>query len=365
MKIQAAVARQAHGAFTVEDVVLAAPAPGELRVRLVATGICHTDLAIIEQIMPLPLPHVLGHEGAGVVEAVGAEVSGFVPGDHVVLTFNTCGECAPCADDHPAYCANYPVLNFRGARPDGVPTLHDSNGVALGSAFFGQSSFATYALSSARNTIKVRKDAPLALLGPLGCGFSTGAGTVLNVLKPGPATTIAVFGTGAVGMAALMAAKVLGAGRIVAVDRVASRLELARELGATDTIDTAQQDLSDALQALGGVDQAVDTSGVPALIAAAVAGLKERGTCVLLGASSQSEVTLNILPLISGRVVRGVVNGDCDPAVLIPQLVDWYMEGAFPIDRISAFYPLADINEAVAASTSGRTIKPILTFGAA
>lgn len=363
MKIRAAVARQAHGAFTVENVNLSAPEPGELLVRLVATGICHTDLAIIEQIMPLPLPHVLGHEGAGIVETVGADVSGFAPGDHVVLTFNTCGECSPCADHHPAYCANYPVLNFRGARPDGSATLHDEKGEALGSAFFGQSSFATHALSSPRNTIKVRKDAPLELLGPLGCGFSTGAGTVLNVLKPGANTTIAVFGTGAVGMSALMAAKVLGAGRIVAVDRVESRLELARQLGATDTIDTSKQDLSEALQALGGVDQAIDTSGVPVLIAAAVAGLKERGTCVLLGASSQSEVTLNILPLISGRVIRGVVNGDCDPAILIPQLVDWYMEGRFPIDRLSAFYPLSEINAAVADSTSGKTIKPILTFG--
>ncbi|WP_176593539.1 NAD(P)-dependent alcohol dehydrogenase [Sphingobium sp. EM0848] len=363
MKIKAAVARQPHGAFTVEDVDLVAPNPDEILVRLVATGICHTDLAIIEQIMPLPLPHVLGHEGAGIVEAVGAHVIGFGPGDHVVLTFNTCGECAPCTEHHPAYCQNYPLLNFRGARPDGSATLHDAGGKVLGSTFFGQSSFATYALSSPRNTIKVRQDAPLELLGPLGCGLSTGAGTVINVLKPGPQTSIAVFGTGAVGMSAVMAAKALGAGRIVAIDRVESRLTLARELGATDTIDTSREDLAQTLQALGGVDQAVDTSGVPALIAAAVGALKERGTCVLLGASKQQEVTLNILPLISGRVIRGVVNGDCDPALLIRQLVDWYLEGRFPIDRLSAFYPLDRINEAVADSNSGKTIKPILTFG--
>lgn len=365
MKIKAAVARTPHGAFTVEDVELVQPNAEEILVRLVATGICHTDLAIIEQIMPLPLPFVLGHEGAGIVEQVGANVTGLTPGDHVVLTFNTCGHCEPCADDHPAYCQQYPVLNFFTRRPDGSPTLFDADGQPLGGAFFGQSSFATYAIASPRNTIKVRADAPLELLGPLGCGLSTGAGTVMNVLKPGPKTTIAVFGTGAVGMAAVMAAKALGAGRIIAVDRVESRLALARELGATDTIDTSQQDLATALEAIGGLDQAIDTSGVPALVAAAVGALRERGTCVLLGASKDPLVTLNMLPLISGRVIRGVVNGDCVPADFIPKLVDMYLAGQFPIDKLSAFYALDDINQAVADSNSGKTIKPILRFAAA
>lgn len=363
MKVTAAIAREINGAFSIESVDLVEPNADEILVKLIATGICHTDLAIIEQIMPLPLPYVLGHEGAGIVERVGAEVTSVVPGDHVVLTFNTCGECDACREAHPAYCEHYPLLNFATRRADGSATIHDSNGKPLGCAFFGQSSFATYALSSARNTIKVRPDAPLELLGPLGCGISTGAGTVMNVLKPCSETTLAVFGTGAVGMAALMAAKALGVRRIVAIDRVASRLALARELGATDTIDTSTQDLAATLEAMGGVDQAIDTTGVPAVIAGAVGGLRERGTCVLLGASKQGEVTLNILPLISGRVIRGVVNGDCDPAVLIPQLVEMYLDGTFPLDRLCAFYNLAEINQAVADSYSGKTIKPILRFG--
>lgn len=362
MKIKAAVARKVHGDFSVENVDLAAPNADEILVRLTATGICHTDLAIIEQILPLPMPFVLGHEGAGIVESVGANVKGFAKGDRVVLTFNTCGACEPCEDHHPAYCQQYPLLNFFTRRPDGSATLHDAKGEPLGGSFFGQSSFATYALSSPRNTIKVRADAPLELLGPLGCGLSTGAGTVMNVLKPTTKTTIAVFGTGAVGMAALMAAKAIGAGRIIAVDRVASRLNLARELGATDAIDTSKQDLAEALTALGGIDQGVETTGVPRVIEGAVAGLKERGTLVLLGASKDPMVTLNVLPLISGRVIRGVVNGDCDPAVLIPQLVDMHLAGKFPIDRLSAFYSLDQINEAVADSVSGKTIKPILKF---
>jgi aryl-alcohol dehydrogenase len=362
MLIKAAVAREAHGPFSVEQVTLAEPQADEVLVRLTATGICHTDLSIVDQIMPLPLPYVLGHEGAGVVERVGESVTGIAPGDHVVLTFDTCGHCASCSDHHPAYCENYGLLNFFTRRPDGTPTLHDAGGAPLGGAFFGQSSFATHALAHQRNAIVVRKDAPLDLLGPLGCGLSTGAGTVVNVLKPDAGTTIAVFGTGAVGMAALMAARILGAGRIVAVDRVASRLALARELGATDTIDTSQQDLDQALTALGGLHQAIDTTGVGPLIASAVGALKERGTCVLLGASKDPALTLNILHLISGRVIRGVVNGDCDPAVLIPQMIDWFLEGRFPIDRLSAFYPLDAINDAVADSHSGKTIKPILKF---
>ena len=362
MKIRAAVAREAHGNFTVEDVELADPRANEVLVRLVATGICHTDLSVVEQIMPLPMPFVLGHEGAGIVERVGSEVSGLAVGDHVVLSFDTCGACPSCADDHPAYCQQYPLLNFYGKRPDGSATITDAAGQELNANFFGQSSFATYAVTHPRNTIKVRADAPLDLLGPLGCGLSTGAGTVVNVLKPGPQSTVVVFGTGAVGMAALMAAKLAGAGRIVAVDRVASRLALARELGATDTIDTSTQDLHEALLALGGIDRGVDTTGVPAVVEAAVAGLKERGELALLGATHDPQITLSIFPLISGRVIRGVVNGDCDPAVLIPQMIDWYMEGRFPIDRLSAFYALDEINAAVADSHSGKTIKPIIRF---
>lgn len=360
MKIKAAVARQIDGNFSVEDVELSEPQAGEVLVKLVATGLCHTDYAIIEQIMPIPLPMVLGHEGAGTVVATGPDVEGFEPGDHVVLTFDTCGHCDECSHGHPAYCAEFMPRNFATRRMDGSATLHDLQGEALGSVFFSQSSLATYAIARSTNAVKVRKDAPLELLGPLGCGLSTGAGTVMNVLKPESRHTIAVFGTGAVGMGALLAAKAMGAGRIVAVDRVASRLELARELGATDTIDTSQVDLAGALEELGGIDFGVDTSGVPALISAATDALRQRGTLVLLGASKQQQVTLNVLPLISGKVIRGVTNGDMIPAEFIPKLVDLFLDGKFPIDRISEFYTLDEVNSALEDSLSGKTIKPII-----
>ncbi|MCY4425970.1 MAG: NAD(P)-dependent alcohol dehydrogenase [Halieaceae bacterium] len=360
MKIKAAVARTVSGNFSIEDVDLADPRDEELLVKIVATGICHTDLSVVSQILPLPLPQVLGHEGAGIVERVGSDVKGIEPGDHVVLSFNYCGGCAPCTAQHLAYCDQYWFLNFNAGSTDGSATHKDANGERLGGAFLSQSSFATYALTHQRNTIKVRKDAPLELLGPLGCGLTTGAGTVLNVLKPGPETTIAIFGTGAIGMSALLAARNLDAGRIIAVDRVESRLELALELGATEVVNTAEQDLAAALEAVGGIDQGIESTGVPPVISTAADALKVRGTLALLGLSNVPQVTLNILPLISGKTIRGVAHGDCNPSVLIPQLVDSYLEGKFPMDRLSAFYPFEQINKAVADTNSGKTIKPIL-----
>ena len=360
MRVKAAVAREAQGEFTVEDVELSDPGPGELLVRLAATGMCHTDLAVVERIIPLSLPRILGHESAGYVERVGDSVTGFAPGDPVVLTFSSCGHCHSCNDNRPSYCDQYGRLNFSGRRPDGSATTTDKGGTPIDSSFFGQSSFATWALSGARNTVKVRPDAPLEFLGPLGCGFSTGAGAVFNVLRPAPEMTLAVIGTGAVGLAALMAAKVMGVKRIVAADRVASRLQLARELGATDTIDTSEQVLAQALGRIGGVDCAIETSGVPALVEATVQTLKAAGTCVVLGASKQTELKLSLLPLIRGAAIRGALHGDCDPKEFIPKLVDLFMEGRFPIDKLSAFYRLDQINEAKDDSASGKTVKPIL-----
>ncbi|MCA8094845.1 NAD(P)-dependent alcohol dehydrogenase [Burkholderia anthina] len=362
MEIQAAVARVTRGDFTVETVSLADIEVDEVLVRLVATGICHTDLSAVDGILPLPLPLVAGHEGAGIIERVGRNVKGLEPGDSVVLTFASCGRCANCSDHHPAYCDHYGALNFGMHRADGTPTLVDAKGRYLGGAFFAQSSFATYAIATPSNIVKVRRDAPLALLGPLGCGLTTGAGTVLNVLKPAPEATFAVIGTGALGMAAIMAAKILGVRRIVAVDRVQSRLELARELGASETIDTTSQNVADAFPALGGLDAVIDTSGVPKLIEAAVGALRTRGTCVILGAGAEQDLKLNVMQMIGGKSIRGVVNGDCEPDKLIPRLVDLHMEERFPIERLVEYYPLSDINRAVADSRSGRVIKPIIKF---
>ena len=288
MQIKAAVVREPHGRFGIETAELDSPRDDEVRVELVATGICHTDLAIVEQLVPLPLPFVLGHEGAGVVVETGRGVTGLAKGDHVVLAFGSCGKCRDCSSGHPAYCESFPMLNFAGRRADGSATIEDSSGAPLNAAFFSQSSFATQAIAPARNAIKVSKHAPLRLLGPLGCGFMTGAGTVLNVLKPRPDSTFAIFGTGALGFAALLAAKISGCRRIIAVDRVQTRLDLARDLGASDVIDTSRVNLGEALTALGGIDRAIDTTGVPKVIEAAVAALNRCGELALVGASSRA-----------------------------------------------------------------------------
>jgi aryl-alcohol dehydrogenase len=231
-QIDAALVRE-KGSFELATAVLEAPRHDEVLVRIVATGLCHTDLVARDQLYPVPLPVVLGHEGAGVVEAVGDAVAKVAPGDHVALSFLPCGHCRPCFDGSPASCANFNDMNFSGQRPDGshAMLLPDGDGT-LHDRFFGQSSFATYAVANERNTVKVRDDVPLELVGPLGCGIQTGAGTVLRALKVGAGATFAVTGAGAVGLSAVMAAHVAGATTIIAVDVVPSRLDLARELGA-------------------------------------------------------------------------------------------------------------------------------------
>ncbi len=210
--------------------------------------------------------------------------------------------------------------------------------------------------------IVVPSDAPLRFLGPLGCGLMTGAGAVLNVLKPDRDSTFVIFGAGALGFAALFAARLIGCRNIVAVDRVKSRLELARELGASEVIDTTTTDLDKALASIGGCNFAFDTTGVPKVIEAAIRSLKVCGQLALVGASNESSMTTDIMHLISGRVVRGIVEGDADPPSFIPFLVERFREGKFPIDRLTDFYPFEQINSAVAAGVSGRTIKPVIEF---
>jgi len=362
MDIQAAVVRAPNSPFALEPVRLDAPRDDEVLVRLVATGVCHTDVAIVEQVLPLPMPLVLGHEGAGVVVQAGKAVRGLSEGDHVVLTFSSCGGCRECSSGHPAYCESFLPLNFAGRRADGSATVHDASGAPVNAAFFGQSSFATHAIARERNAIKVRRDAPLKLLGALGCGFMTGAGTVLNVLKPRSDATFVVLGAGALGFAALLAARIAGCRRIVAIDRVASRLELARELGATEVVDTRNADLDAELAKLGGIDRAIDTTGAAKVIEAAARALKPHGELALVGAGHERAMSLDILHMVSGRVIRGVTEGDSDPASFIPSLVDRFIAGEFPIDRLIRLYPFSQINAAVADGLSGKTIKPVLEF---
>lgn len=362
MKTRAAVVRTGQAGMAIEELDLAGPRPDEMLVRLVATGICHTDIVAASAGSPVPRPVVLGHEGAGTVEAVGQAVSGFAAGDHVVLSYASCGNCPSCVDHAPAYCFDMLPLNFGGSRADGTSPL-SKGGEMIHGSFFGQSSFAGFAICKARNAVKVRPDAPLKLLGPLGCGVQTGAGAVLNVLRPGPGRSIAVFGTGAVGLSAVMAARLAGAGTIIAVDRVPQRLQLALELGATHALDASGGDTVDEIMRLTGhgVDRTLNTTVSEAVLAQAVRCLAPRGICGTVAARAGQVLELEVRHvMLGGRQIRGVIQGDSTPGVLIPALIDLYMQGRFSFDRMVRFYPFERINEAIHDAESGATVKPIL-----
>ncbi|MEN5208514.1 NAD(P)-dependent alcohol dehydrogenase [Stenotrophomonas terrae] len=365
--ITVAVVREKEKPFSIEQARIRGPKDDEVLVRVVATGLCHTDLIVRDQYYPVPLPAVLGHEGAGVIEAVGPAVKDLRVGDHVVLTYGACGHCNPCSGGHGAYCKDFYGLNFGGGELDGSTAIQDPHGQPLHDHFFAQSSFATYALSRENNAIKVPKDAPIELLGPLGCGIQTGAGAVINSLKVGVGSSFASYGAGAVGLSAVMAARVAGATTIIAIDVVPSRLALATELGATHVINSREVDVIEAVRGItgGGVEYALESTGRPEVLEQGIAALAGLGVIGVVGApklGTKAEFDINDL-LLGGRSIRGIVEGDSVPKVFIPQLVQLYQQGRFPFDKLVKFYPLEQINQAAEDSTKGITLKPILKIG--
>ncbi|MGW2571677.1 NAD(P)-dependent alcohol dehydrogenase [Streptomyces sp. NPDC001537] len=365
MKITAAVAEQPGRPFDVRHVELEGPRRDEVLVRMAGTGICHTDLICRDQWFPIPLPAVLGHEGAGVVEEVGPDVHGLAPGNTVVLSFNSCGTCRSCVAGRPAYCTDFIQRNFAGARPDGSTPLSDG-GARVHAVFFGQSSFAGHAVVSRRSVVKVATHLPPELLGPLACGLQTGAGSVLNCLRCTPGSSIAVFGSGAVGCGAVMAAALAGCTTIAVVGRNRTRLAQAKALGATHAIDLTASDAVAELRALtggAGVDYSIEATGVAAVLRQAVDCLAMEGICGLLGAAAPgTEVALDMSGLLFGRQVRGIVEGSSTPSLFIPVLLDLHRQGRFPFDRLISLYPLGQINKAVDDMRTGHVVKPVLTF---
>lgn len=363
MQIKAAVARQPRAELSIETIDIEEPRDNEILVKVVATGICHTDLVVRDGVLPTPLPVVLGHEGAGIVEKVGSAIYKVKPGDKVVMTFASCGICQCCKENTITYCEEFFPRNFFGSRTDGSTSL-SANGETIHSNFFGQSSFATYAICNELNVVKVPDNAPLNLLGPLACGVQTGAGAVMNALKVSHGKSFAVFGAGSVGLSALMAAKVVGATTIIAVDMNDSRLALARELGATHTINPGKVDATEEIMKITGrgLNFALDTTGIPAVVRSAVMSLANVGTCGILGASGpDAELQLNETHFMSGgRRLIGIVEGESNPDTFIPELIELYAKGLFPFDKLVTFYPFAEINTAIHDSESGKTVKPIV-----
>lgn len=363
--ITAAVAAEAGGPFTLETVTLDDPGPGQILVEIRGMGICHTDIAARDGVFGMAYPMVLGHEGSGVVVEVGPGVTSVEAGDHVAISFNSCGRCSSCAAGHPAYCLEFGARNYGGgARPDGTTPI-TADGVPVASDFFGQSSFATHALANEQNVVKVDRDLPIELLGPLGCGIQTGAGAIMNSLDCQPGESLLVLGGGPVGMAAVMAAKVRGLGAIIVSEPDAKRRDLALELGATAVIDPLESPLNEQVRKLveAGVDYAFDTTGSVAVLEAALTTLGVHGTLGLVGLPSDFSTTLPVgivASMISGLTIRGITEGDSNPREFIPQLLELYRKGLFPFDRLITTYPFAEINRAIDAQNRGEATKIVL-----
>jgi aryl-alcohol dehydrogenase len=364
MLTKAAVTYGKGEPFRVTEITVDDPQPGEVLVRLVGTGICHTDLLARDQSYPVPLPAVLGHEGSGIVEKVGLGVTNIRPGDHVVLSYSSCGACANCLSGKAYACEQFYDLNFEGKMADGTCRLHEGHQHL--SNFFGQSSFAYHSVVSARNVVKVPNDVPLEMLGPLGCGIQTGSGAVLNKLKPAPGSSIVIFGTGTVGLSAIMAANVAHCGIIMAVDIQDNRLELAKELGATHTINAKEKNVVETIMSITGkgANYAIETSGRPENTRQAVDALAVLGTAVQIGGSPLgTEVTLDMNTILFERNLNGFLMGESVPQLYIPMLIELYKQGKFPFDKIIKYYSLEEINQAVQDSKNGTTIKPVIKLG--
>jgi aryl-alcohol dehydrogenase len=363
MKALAAVVREAKGDFIIEEVDVDDPRPDEVLVRIVASGICHTDIAVKNQDINIPLPMVLGHEGSGVIEKVGSAVTHLKVGDHVVLSGDSCGHCHSCLEAKTAYCDEFIGRNLMGLRGDGTSPLNQ-HGKPLRGRFVGQSSFATYSLTPARSVNKIPPDLPLELMGPLGCGLTTGAGTVLNALRPPSGSSVAVFGVGTVGLSAIMGARLSGCATIIAVDVRKSRLDMAAELGATHCIDASSQNpVSEIRRITGrGADFSAECSGVPVAVRHAVDCLARPGWCAQVGATPGGiEIPFSMDNIGLGRGIKGVVMGDSVTQTFVPYLAELYRNGQLPYDKFVKYYDFADINQAVHDSAvTGEVIKPIL-----
>ncbi len=351
--IQAAVLRNRGGPLKIETLMLDGPRDDELLVRLVASGICHTDVDLCDHLDESLGPVVLGHEGAGIVERVGSKVKDVKLGEHVVLSYQSCGSCLACKSGRPTNCKHFWEANFGFLRLDGTNALHRSG---VRGHFFGQSSFATHSLVTERNIVKVAKSLPLTLLAPLGCGLQTGAGTVFISIAVEAGDSIAVFGTGAVGMASIMVARIVGARPIIGVDINPDRLALALEVGATHAIDNRHDDISARIaeNTGSGVDYVVETTTSPKMQNLAIGVLNARGTVALLSGERGTD------NLPDERKTLGIIEGDAVPQNFIPMLIDLYQAGRFPFDRLVKFYDFSNINEAMADARRGDTIKPVL-----
>jgi Zn-dependent alcohol dehydrogenase len=361
--MKAAILYQTRTPLRVEEVELEKPGPGEVMVKLVAAGVCHTDLAVVHGDVSVPLPVVLGHEGAGIVQQVGAGVTSVKPGDHVVLTGGaSCGKCYYCIKGMPVLCEIFRPLRFGGFLPEKQLRLK-KNGQKL-HHFFLQSSFAEYSVVPQEVAIKVRQDAPLETIGILGCGVMTGLGSVLNAAQVGVGASVAVFGCGGVGLSAIMAANLAGAYRIIAVDILENKLKMAEDLGANYTLDARKGKVVERITQMtgGGADYTIIAVGSVDATLQAIDAVRLGGKCIIIAAPPEGiKIPLDPRSLLRERILRGCSMGSGKPTLDIPRYVDLYMDGKLPIDKLVTHrYPLIEINQACEALDQGEAIKPVI-----
>lgn len=371
MRIRAAVVEEVGAPFQLEDIELDTPDRGEALVRIVASGVCHTDAITRDGDMPLPLPGIMGHEGAGIVEAVGPGVTNVQVGDPVIIGWPSCADCKNCRAGQPRYClrtgeALVSGRRFKGEQA-GTSAYTRSDSTPVSGHFFGQSSFATHSITLADALVKAPQDVPLELLGPLACGLGTGAGAVLNEARPMPGASLVIFGVGAVGLAAIMAARNTAATTIIAVDLHDSRLEAATRYGATHTINPSQADVLEEIRRItgGAADFAFECTGVIPVVEQAAECVGMLGTLVLIGgAPAHARFSLDHLSTLWGKRIVGVLGGGGRTESFIPTLIDLYRQGRFPFDELVRYYEFDQIEQALADSKSGDVIKPIVRMPA-
>ncbi len=363
MRTTAAIVERQGADFALGELELDEPREDEVLVRMVATGLCHTDITLKGFLPEEMFPNIFGHEGAGVVEQVGSAVDGIEVGDHVILSFRSCRACENCKAGLVGYCDSALLLNYMGMRMDGSITYSREGSPVFGS-FFGQSSLSAHALAYADNCVVVDKSLDLTRFAPYGCGFQTGAGTVLNVLKPGPADSLVVYGVGAVGLAALAAAKYAGAGTVIAVDPLASRRAEAERFGATALDPGDGSTIVERVKEItgGGATYGIDTTAIPAVVKQAQQSLAVRGTLVALGLGAE-EYPIDAVDLLqTGKTIKSSIEGDADPLEMVPRLIAMNAAGDFDVDHLIATYPVEQINTAVADVLAGKVVKPVLVW---
>ncbi|MBI2160733.1 MAG: Zn-dependent alcohol dehydrogenase [Candidatus Rokubacteria bacterium] len=367
MKAKAAVLFEVGQRLEIHEVEVGAPQPGEVLIRMAAAGICHTDLHVMTGHAKAPLPAVLGHEGAGVVADIGAAVTTVTPGDHVIPLWRlSCGVCEYCSDGRPALCAEGMQVRATGCLLDGTTRLTLRGGAIK--HFCGVSSFAEYAVVPERAVLRIPDDLPLDRAALLGCAVVSGVGAVVNAARVRPGSSVAVFGTGGVGLNVVQGAALAGAGMIVAVDRVPQKLEWARRFGATHAVDARHGDPVAEIRALTGgrgVNYAFEVIGEPAVMRQAYDVLAKRGVCVVLGVTPPTaEVSVPALSLVfEERVLTGSIYGAGAPRVEIPKLIQLYRAGKLLLDELlTRRYPFARINEAYAALERGEVARSVVTF---